>query len=54
MRRRRAGSAITTMIWATEEERQSPAALDTKRQVIEIQLAKVLDLVTVMSLTRTR
>ena len=42
------------MIWATEEERRSPAALDTKRQVIEIQLAKVLDLVSVMSLTRTR
>ena len=42
------------MIWATEQERRLPAALDTSQQVIELQLAKVLDLVTVMSLTRTR
>ena len=54
MARPPAGNAITTMIWATEEECRSPAALDTHRQVVELQLAKVLDLVTVMSLTRTR
>ena len=34
--------------------RRSPAALDTHRQVVEIQLAKVLDLVTRMRLIRTR